>query len=525
MRSLDLFRLALGSLSKQKLRSTLTVLGVVIGTATLTVSLAIGLGVRDVLEEQFRKEERLREISVFPNYDAPPNDTSDLPPEILTIEGEMTETKRERLKEASIKYWKRLSSRRVPKPITPERLQELAQLNHVRSVTPEIDGAGRSQFNGKSTEVIYTGITAEHRRVGELIEFGRGFSSDAANEIIVNEFLLYRWGIRDDAQIEAVLGQTVRLEIGNFRRSALSLLTMFGADGSNLADDELKILEKVWKELPSRLDQLDLTPREREKLRIALARKKPGEKNDPEVRLPTELKIVGVVRSPPKTDKRDQGFIDGPWRDAEVFLPIRFAEKWHLQLPQIQKEGFLRVRVVVDHESNLKPVVEQIRKMGFNEFSLGMFVEQIRSNARLIEFGMNFISLIALVVAAIGIANSLFTSVLERVKEIGIMKAVGATDRDVQLIFLIEGLLIGLIGGGLGLLVAWMISIPGDQTARTMMSDQPFMEGKTPESVFIFTPWMLVGVPLFATFITTLAAWLPARRAAQIQTVIALRHE
>lgn len=525
MRPIDLFRLSLGALWRQKLRTLLTLLGVIIGTATLSVSLSIGLGVREVLENQFSKEERLREISVFANYDAPDSDTSDIPPEVTAIEGEMPDAKRERLREASIKFWKRVAQRRVPKPLTPERLQELSRLEHVQSVTPDVDGLGRGQFGTHGTDVMYSGVSPDHRRLRELLEFGDGFSSADANEIIVNEFLLYRWGIRNDSDIENVLGQTVRMEIGNFRRSAISLLTMFGADTSNVSADEMKILDKVWKELPNQLDEMNLTPQEREKLKRALERKKPGEKKEKDVRVPREFKIVGVVRSPPKTDKRDQGFIDGPWRDSEAFIPSKAAESWHLQLPQIQQEGFNRVRVIVDHESNLKPIVDKIREMGFQEFSLGVFVEQVRSNAKLIEFGMNFISLIALIVAAIGITNTLFTSVLERTKEIGIMKAVGAKDRHIQIVFLIEGTLIGLLGGLIGILFGYLVSIPGDQTAKRMMGNQPLMEGNTPETVFIFTTWTLVGVPLFAMLVTTLAAWLPARRAARVQPVVALRHE
>ena len=143
MRFRDLLILSLSSLWRQKLRTLLTLLGVVIGTATLTVSLAVGIGIREVIEDQFRKEERLREIAVFPNYEAPDSDVKDIPPAVTAIQGEMSDAKRERLREAAIKHWKRSASRRLPKPLTKNRLEEIAQIDHVVSVIPEIDGLGR----------------------------------------------------------------------------------------------------------------------------------------------------------------------------------------------------------------------------------------------------------------------------------------------------------------------------------------------------------------------------------------------
>lgn len=525
MRFHDLLLLSLSALWRQKLRTLLTLLGVTIGTATLTVSLAIGIGIQKVVEDQFKKEDRVRQIEVFPNYDAPDANPNDIPEEVTTIEGEMSEEKRERLKEASIKYWRRSASRRVPKPITKERLEAIAQLNHVVRVSPEINGIGRTSFENKSTDGYYYGTPKDHPKLKEILEVGETFSSDSAKEVLVHEFLLYRWGIHNENDLSNIFGKTVQLETGNFRRSGLSLLSLFGADASNLSQDELKILEKTWTLLPAAMEKLDLSAAEKALLKQALDRKRPGDKKENQARVSEEFKIVGVFRSPPKKSKRDESFLDGPWRDVELLIPIETGEKWMLQLPQLSQEGFMRARVIVDNEEHLKGVVDKIREMGFNEFSLGLFIEQIRTNTTLIGFGMNFIALIALVVAAIGITNTLFTSVLERTKEIGIMKAVGAKDRHVQGIFLIEGAIIGLLGGLLGLFLGWLCSLPGDEIAKSMIAKQPLLDDHPPESVFLYPYWVLIGVPMFALTVTTIAAWLPSRRAARVHPVIALRHE
>jgi putative ABC transport system permease protein len=120
-------------------------------------------------------------------------------------------------------------------------------------------------------------------------------------------------------------------------------------------------------------------------------------------------------------------------------------------------------------------------------------------------------------------ANTMLMSVLERTREIGVMKAVGAGNGQLQLIFLIEGTLIGIGGGGAGLLLAWGASYPGDLWVRSMVSRDIKVDLKS--SLFVFPPWLLLTVVIFAVLVTTLAAVYPARRAAKIDAVAALRHE
>jgi putative ABC transport system permease protein len=137
---------------------------------------------------------------------------------------------------------------------------------------------------------------------------------------------------------------------------------------------------------------------------------------------------------------------------------------------------------------------------------------------------MDFVALLALSVACLGIMNTMFTAVLERTKEIGVMKAVGAKDRHVMVMFLVEGALIGLVGGWLGVLIGWLVSFPGDNVALRLIREQePNMP--QPETVFRYPLWLVFGAPAFAVLVTTLAGLLPARRAARVEPVVALRAE
>jgi putative ABC transport system permease protein len=538
VRSSDLIAFGLSALRRQKLRTALTLLGVVIGTATLVISISIGEGVRKTIDEEFKKEGDLRSITVFPSNDGRDEEAYEgVPAEVLDVKGEMSEAKRERIRKLAVQRWKRRHLQPAPKPLTRERVAELAALPHVVEVVPELDELGRAAFAGRSSDAMIYGVPFDYTRFRHRLEVGSGFSAAGAKECIVHEFLLYRWGVRDDAAVRAALGQPVLVQITNSRRSPLNILGLFGADAGNVSQEELQVLEKVWRMLPSALDRLPLEPREKEVLKAALARKGPGARRPPAVAAALGLgalaprretfaetfTIVGVVRAPVKDDPPDRGFLDGPLLGADVILPQAAAEEFFMKLPRRQENGYTRVRVIVDHEDNLEKVDADIKRLGLHEFSMGIFVRQLRRNVMLVGFTMDFIALVAIIVAALGITNTMFTTVLERTREIGILKAIGAKDREVLLIFLIEGGLIGLLGGLGGVLVGWLASFPGNQYALRLMAEQGHKE--LPETVFLYPMWLLLSVPLFAMLITTLAAMLPARRAARVEPVIALRHE
>ena len=100
---------------------------------------------------------------------------------------------------------------------------------------------------------------------------------------------------------------------------------------------------------------------------------------------------------------------------------------------------------------------------------------------------------------------------------------VGARDGHIQWIFLAEGLVLGLVGGLVGVLAGWLASFPGDRIAKSIVEKQT--QTTLESSLFVFPLWLLVGVPLFAVVVTTLAAVYPARRAARVNPIQALRHE
>jgi putative ABC transport system permease protein len=129
---------------------------------------------------------------------------------------------------------------------------------------------------------------------------------------------------------------------------------------------------------------------------------------------------------------------------------------------------------------------------------------------------------ISLLVASFGIANTILMAILERTREIGIMKAIGAEDREIKLIFFVEAGVIGFTGGVLGALAAWGITRLANSLAYTFIlkpRNAAFV------NFFDLPAYLWLGAILFAIIVAILAALYPASRAARIDPVIALRHD
>jgi putative ABC transport system permease protein len=280
--------------------------------------------------------------------------------------------------------------------------------------------------------------------------------------------------------------------------------------------------EKLDKVLPEALAKVDLSPEERRLLETIM--RPPTAKAVPhkEVVLLEEFTVIGVFRMP--TEKESRQFWRGGYDSGDdLWLPMQTAKELYAQMPYGEAVTFRYVIVVVDDEANVKDVLSRIETMGYRCDALLEFIEREQFLYKLIFAGMTCVAGVALLVAGLGITNTMLMSVLERTREVGIMKAVGAAEEHVQFIFLLEGALIGLAGGILGVLLSWAFSIPGDQWIRSMVTAE--LKVELEESLFQFPLWLIVGVIAFCSLVTTLAAFYPARRAARVNPVAALRHE
>jgi putative ABC transport system permease protein len=181
-----------------------------------------------------------------------------------------------------------------------------------------------------------------------------------------------------------------------------------------------------------------------------------------------------------------------------------------------------RAVVRVRRASDLFLVEQRIQKMGFETQTLLGQLKQMRTAFIVMDLVLTAVGTVALVVAGLAIINTQLMAVLERFREIGVYKALGASDADVRILFLAEAALVGLLGGGggliLGLFVSWILGWVVNAVAHKYEIDGPIM-------VFDF-PWVLLsGAILFALLVSLLSGLYPASRAARVDPIRALRSE
>jgi putative ABC transport system permease protein len=304
----------------------------------------------------------------------------------------------------------------------------------------------------------------------------------------------------------------------------LPLLT--GGNTSKVTVGQENVLAKVLRRLPAALDQLGLSPNEQKAMRQMLqAAKRPAQSESKSAHqeqvFTSSFTIRGVVRGAAEGEPYRREHWIMPHTD--LFVPQRHALAIVLSAPEVKERGLSDVVVEVDDMENVKAVQKQIKDMGFRTNSAVDYIEREQLIYLIVFTGMTVVAITALVVAALGITNTMLMSVLERTGEIGIMKAVGGRNGHVLLMFLLEGALIGVVGGLLGLLTGWLVSFPSDAWCRSMVSAR--LNINLDGSLFAFPWWLVAGAPLFAVLVTVTAALYPARRALRIDPVEALRHE
>jgi putative ABC transport system permease protein len=516
MRFLDLVGLSISTFARHKLRTALTTLGVGFATFMLTASLSIWGGIRETYEREASRFDDLRVVEVRPRWAGDPSAGK------VEVRGRMSEERRERLR-GELKR-RREQQRPAPNvPITPARLKELADLDHVLAVRPLVFLSGRAFLGERSSHAACFAVPPDDRHAAERLLAGRTFSSAGGREALVTEYLLYEMGIIDDSAVEGVVGRRLRLEFRSGGRPEPALLLALRGRRAKVSPAEEKLLERVIDRLPEAVAKLDLKPAERKALARLLKRPDPRPSAPREVVLTEEVMVCGVLRcATDEETRRRHGWMYG---NASVLLPSRTGEDLLLRAQPAGSAppGFDNVLLEVDDVDNVKQVDAEVRGLGLASFAALVMIEREQFTYLLIFGALAVLSVIALVVAGLGLMNVMLMSVLERVREIGIMKAVGARDRHLLAVFLSEGAVVGLVGGLCGLLLTWGVSYPADAWLSGLINRR--MGVKLTGSLFAFPWWLMLGAPLFATLVTVLAALFPAYRAVRVEPVTALRHE
>ena len=181
----------------------------------------------------------------------------------------------------------------------------------------------------------------------------------------------------------------------------------------------------------------------------------------------------------------------------------------------------------IDHVADVE---SQIRTMGFTTSSSRDMLDSLKEQTRSIQLILGGIGAVALLVAAIGIANTMVMSVTERVREIGIMKALGCTVHDIRAMFLVEAGAIGVIGGVIGCLVSALISLAINLIRYGGISAEHLQwailgNGTADEAarVSVIPWWLYVFAIAFATLISLISGFGPANKAVRVPALDAIK--
>jgi len=481
----DIFKLALRNLRQAKLRATLTTMGVIVGVAVIVTMMSFGLGLQRNMLARFSALDLFNEIQVFGRG------LSNLAGLARGDSGRRDENDRRN---------GRRSDKQASRILDDTGVQEISKIPGVAYVEPNVNFGGYVRANGKvlSQNVGGANIPNASSRFQNFAA-GKMISSATADEAVITERFAKDFGYEKP---QDTIGKTIELLA---------------------APDEKK--ETAKDEEPPNFFGIPLDD---------------GGLDESSSDLQTRaFKIVGVLNTEIK-EGAGQGGLRGLMPGAGVYVPLQIAHDWNKQhrgpmsrvalalarqggnLGEGQSEGYDSAVVRVSDPVALTGVRKQITDLGFASFSIVDEIDQIRTVFLIVDSVLGLLGGISLLVASFGIANTMIMSILERTREIGIMKAIGAEDREIKLIFFVEAAVIGVFGGLIGVLVAWGIDGLANRLAyRFILKPQ----GAGFIDFFSLPIYLSVGAILFALVISILAALYPAARAARIDPVRALRHD
>jgi putative ABC transport system permease protein len=177
--------------------------------------------------------------------------------------------------------------------------------------------------------------------------------------------------------------------------------------------------------------------------------------------------------------------------------------------------------VRVQRSSQVAAVEDAVKTLGFNAFSIVDANKSISQFFKVLDVFLGIFGSLALAVASIGIVNTLVMAVLERRREIGIMKAVGASDADVRGLFFAEAGGMGLVGGVAGVALGWAIGRVINLGTNIYLARQHF----PPAQIWSVPAWLILFAIAFSVGVSLLSGLYPAGRAARLDPVQALRYE
>jgi ABC-type lipoprotein export system ATPase subunit/ABC-type lipoprotein release transport system permease subunit len=211
-------------------------------------------------------------------------------------------------------------------------------------------------------------------------------------------------------------------------------------------------------------------------------------------------------------------------RSVDLGISERTAIKawWYGRPDTLSTDGYDMLIIRAVDENAVSSIVEIANEMNLEAQSLGAILELANRVLTILQVLLGSVGALALLVATLGVANTMMMAIYERTREIGILKAIGATNQEVRRMFTADAVLLGLIGGIVGVILGTLLGRLVDWAGHQYLAS----EGVTGiGQMSIVPPWLAIGALIFAGFIGVIGGIYPATRAARLDPVEALRHE
>lgn len=360
-----------------------------------------------------------------------------------------------------------------PRSLDADARRQMEALPHVSEVYPEIRFPTEIHYAGNPYATVVAGVPDSSRADGAFDGMkGKFFSSPSADEAILQIDLAKQLSTQPDS----LLGKQIVLRYAE--RQALPS----SSDGKDSSPGGFSIV--------------------------------PHEKN---------LRVIGIVETEPAAGI-------GGFGRGRLLIPLEVAEALQASqandLRDLLRDGparrsFESLTVRVNGASNVKAAEDAIKQMGFSAFSLLDASRNLSLVFAVFDLFLGIFGSLALVVASLGIINTLVMAILERRREIGVLKALGAADRDIRRLFFVEAGAMGLLGGIFGVFIGWLIGHAINFGTNIYLSPRAL-----PGISVTAVPWWMVAAAIAFSIAVSLGAGIyPASRAARLDPVEALRYE
>jgi putative ABC transport system permease protein len=460
MKFRDLAELAWRNLREAVLRNSLTTLGIAVGVASLVAMLSLGVGLQEIASKRLLRSGLFNSIIVAPraNFRG------------LARQGRANFTPGE-----------------PPRQLDEQARQAIERLPNVVEAYPDIRFPTEVRYQGSPYPAVVAGMPQSVATGGAFDGMkGAFFSGPTADEAI----LQIEFARELSQQTDALIGREIVLRYAE--RQALPAASRHGnsAEGGRSSDDEASSGLSAG---------FSVVPREE------------------------KLRIIGVVETEPAA-----GF--GGVGQGRVLIPLQVAER--LRAAQTNdlravlgvmagRASYQSVTVRVRGPADVRKVEDAIKPLGFGTFSLLDATNNLRLVFAVFDLLLGIFGSLALIVASLGIINTLVMAILERRREIGVLKALGASDLDVRKLFFVEAGAMGLLGGIFGVTLGWLIGRGMNLGTNIYLRRQ-----ELPAISVSSVPWWLFAIAIGFSIAVSLAAGLyPASRAARLDPVEALRYE